>query len=228
MGLTWVNVLFGVGGVSMVKVLWDVIKYFITRRDSQVAKLDKFSVKQKNIERLLNSVINDSVQIQNLLSTFVDTTEIDRISVVKFENGGGVPQLGTKQHITILYEAIDKKAEGLYNLKPLKPDFDRYEIDASHQQILLDVINKGSSIQITESMPEGEVKNLLMSYGITKNIVVPIIHIPQLEGTTSGFFLYLSMNQFNRIDTDSLDGKILILKNKISKIFKSFYVRRVV
>jgi len=223
----WLSVLFGATGMGVLKFLFDIFKYYQNRKDLQNGTKKIFEDKQKDIELLFNDLISSAVKIQELIEEFVkEHDNIGKVLILKLENGGGVPQLGTVQHISILNEAINNNIDNIY---PIKQDFQHYIIGAEYQKMLNNVLNTDLYITCIEKMDDGVLKKILSSNDMKQIVVTDITHIPSLGGdNTKGFLIYLSIHikTDEKID-DKFQADIFIISDKIKKIFDDFYINRI-
>lgn len=231
MKFDFLSFITGAVGLGFVKLIWEGIKFFIVRHDKQITDEQKFIDKQELIEILFNDLLHGAVSIQEYLEECILDNNIARITIIKLENGGGTPQLGTNQHISILNEAIHpdyKEPSG--EIFPVKQDFQNFLINSDHQRILMNMLFKGSyTYSVGQSNPVKLLENYYKSNGISKSIFLPITHIPEIgHHKLRGFLLYMSI-QFSddrKID-EKLQYEYSMLKNKIEEIFIEFYVKRI-
>ena len=225
MEFSWLSALFGAFGLGVVKLFWEITKYFIKRKDSKIDVESKFNKQKIKIEELFNDLLIGSVEIQEYIEEFVIEHSADRITVLRLENGGGVPQLGTTQHISIIYEAINKNN----SIDPIKSDFQNYTIDAAYQKLMMQVITIDHVVVITDDMDDGILQKVYKAHGINKSIISSISHIPSLDDVKSkGFLIYMSI-QFkdDREIGPKIESDFAILRDKIAQIFHTFYIKRV-
>lgn len=88
------------------------------------------------IER--NRKVGDSIMaVSSVYDAMIDIcahSEIDRIWVLKTENGGGVPQVGSQIYSTIVYEYITG-----HSANPIKQMYSRFECDREYVRVLADI-----------------------------------------------------------------------------------------
>jgi hypothetical protein len=230
MEFNWMSLLFGAFGLGVLQILWEGIKFYINRRDKQKSVEQIFTEKQEVIENLFNDLISSAVRIQELGEEFVEDNDVGRLTILKMENGGGIPQLGTVQHISILSEAIHpnhKYPDG--SVIPSKQDIQDHTVGQTYQRLMTDMISDKILIKDTIDLDDGLLKRLFESSKIHKFILLPIIHIPALGHEVSkGFLIYMSIQFMNdRVIDPKLESEYIILREKISQIFKEFYIKRI-
>jgi hypothetical protein len=229
---TWVEIIFGSAfGIGFLKLLWDAYIWIIGRKDKLKTDERTFKKNQLKIEELFNDLIASSVKIQELIEQFVINTRSLRVIILRMENGGGMPQLGTSQHMSILYEAIhpDYREITKLNPKPLKPEFQNFDINSDYQKMLLKMIlDETGYITETKSHDVDIIKNVHESIGVKKNIILPIVHIPELcDKLCKGFLIYMGIHLTENIEIDSnFKVEYTVLKNKIREIYEEFYIKK--
>lgn len=230
MEVSWMSVLFGAFGLGFIKLLWEAISYFITRHDNKKTAKQIFSEKQAEIENLFNDLIEGAVTIQEYIEEFIVEHGASRVLLFKLENGGGTPQLGTVQHISVLNEAIHpsiKHPDG--EITSVKHDLQNYVIDSEYQRMLLKMMADKIFIANTGDLENGILKNIHESSHIRKAIITPVTKIPSLDIESSkGFMIYMSIEFMDeRVIDSKLEYGYIILKDKIRQIFHEFYIKRI-
>ena len=227
MNFDWTIILFGASGIGILKLLWDIVQFFIKRKDNKHNIEKVFKKQQRIIEALFSDLIVGAVAIQEYLEEFVTDNNVASILLLKMQNGGGIPQLSTEQHISILNEAIGADVKD--TVLPIKQDFQNYSIDANYQRMMIKVIDEKVLISDTVDLDDNIAKIIYEAHGITNCIILPITHVPELgTGITKGFLIYLSI-QFvdNRKVDPKLEAEYIILAEKIRQIFHEFYIKRI-
>jgi hypothetical protein len=230
MKIDWVSILFGAFGLSVLRLIWESIKFFISRNDTQNKKSDIFLKKQELIENLFNDLIISAVNIQELLQNFVEKNNVGNIIIFKLGNGGGLPQLATTQHISILNEAIGytyKNVDG--GISSNKKIIQNHVIGAEFQRLIAEMLLDSKVTRYTDVLEDGIFKSLLISDSINKIYMLPIAHIPELDKQISrGFLIFMSIQFVDDREFDAkLESDILILKEQINQIFVEFYTNRI-
>ena len=228
MDVSWWSVAFGAFGIALIKLVWEAIKFFIKRRDKKDDDAKKFKKKQVRIEELYSDLMSGAVEIQELINAYAVGCNVARILILKMENGGGMPQLGTLQHITVLYESIHPyHITNDTTIKPVKQDFQNYTIDSEYQRMMLTAMSNDILITTTGDLDAGIVKTVYESSGILKSIILPVTHLPELGvDDFKGFLVYMSIQFTDDRDIDAtIEMNYAILKEKISQIFQEFYTK---
>jgi len=231
-GLSWISILFGAFGLGVLQLTWESIKFFISRRDKKIEKSDDviFNERQREVELLFNDLISGAVKIQELIEEFTTENDASRVLLLKLENGGGVPQLGTVQHMSVLNEAINSKFKTPYgHIDPVKQDFQNYIIDSEYQRVMMKMITDKIFISVTSNLENGLLKKIYEINGTVKSIFFPVTQIPSLDAKSfKGFMIYMSIEFVDDRKIDSrIEANYIIMQGKIEQIFREFYVKRI-
>lgn len=109
---------------------------------------------------------------------------VDRVIIFCGQNGGGIPKIGYPYTIRGDYAWSRNNNEDLYN----KYNF-RLKIDSSYYNMLADVIEKKSVINITDKMdPECVLKAMYMQEGVVASVLY-FLHI----NSEDNVFYYISI-----------------------------------
>ena len=229
MDISWISILFGAFGLGVLQLLWEAYKFYVIRKDKKESAEDKFANKQVQIESLFNDLIESAVAIQDSIENFVAKHDVARVLVMRMENGGGIPQLGTVQHISVINEAINTKHKSPSSkIKPIKHNFQSYVVGAEYQRLLLNVIQNDVIEIATSDLEEGILKNVYSSQDITNALIFQVTHVPTLGNISKGFMIYVSVEFTDpRVLDDLMKADYIILREKIRKIFHEFYVMRI-
>lgn len=99
-------------------------------------------------------------RVYNIMRDTVENTSFDRVLILKAENGGGIPKLGSPLYTSVVMEMYAP------SLKPIQDRYTRLKLDAQHIEVLLNLYLKGSnSIQI-DNLPESNLKYIYLSEGL--------------------------------------------------------------
>lgn len=228
MGVDVITALTG-AGLGILTLLWQGIKFYTNRRDKKKTDDTRFDDRQREIGKLFSDMMYGAVTIHELIEDFAYEHDIARISVIKMENGGGIPQLGAIQTISVICEGIHPKyRHPIGKLRPMRSEFQGYTIGPEYQRMMLTVIREGKYASHPEDMEVGILRNILLGNDIKKLLVLPIAPIPSLTGEhLQGFYLYITMHFPDDREFDaSLEADWTMLVNKIQMEFRDFYVIR--
>ena len=229
MTFDWWTVLFGASGLGIFKLLFDIYKYIKERQDKKNTTDDELHKQQLVIEQLFYDLLSGAVRIQELLESLLYEIGAARIWLIKIENGGGVPQLGTVQHISILNECIRVDALPPHGkVDSAKQDFQNYELDTSLQKMLSSMIEKKIFIAKVSELDSNILSKLYQSHGIVKVVNMPVTNMPSLGADPNkGFLIFMSV-QFDKPANinEHIESAILITQEKIRQIYNSFYAKR--
>lgn len=230
MEISWISILFGAFGLGVLQLTWETVKFFISRRDKDKNAQNVFDDRRREVEHLFNDLISGAVKIQELIEEFILENNASRVLLLKLENGGGIPQLGSIQHISVLNEAIhpNLKFPGGH-IEPIKQDFQNYVIDADYQRVMMRMITDKIVITNTDDLESGLMKKIYEVNYIKKSVFFPVTQIPSLgDNSFKGFMIYMSIEFTDERMFDSkLESDYIILQTKIKQIFYEFYVKRI-
>lgn len=230
MEISWISILFGAFGLGVLQLTWETVKFFISRKDKVRDAQHIFDERQREVENLFNDLISGAVKIQELIEDFIVNNNAARILLLKLENGGGVPQLGTIQHISVLNEAIHPNLKyPPNNIVPIKQDFQDYVIDADYQRVLMHMLTDKLVVLNTREMEEGLLKKIYEVNKVEKSVFSPVTQIPSIgEKSFKGFMIYMSIEFIDeRLFDAKIESDYIILQTKIKQIFYEFYVKRI-
>lgn len=99
--------------------------------------------------RKWSSRYNDIHETYEKLADIVTETQAKRATIIKCENGGGVPRPGHPLYISVIYEIVQG------GVKPNREDWVKREMfDPSFFKFLSTLLNKRKYTLITEELPE--------------------------------------------------------------------------
>lgn len=224
------SAIFGAFGLGVLKLLFDVYKYYRDRRDRKDKELKEFNEKSGVIEQLFYDLLSGAVKIQETIEALSLEINAARILIFKVENGGGIPQLGTVQHMTVLNEVINHRyapPNGI--VTPVKQDFQNYDVDMAYQKLLTNAMKERAYTYTLDAMDNSVFMSLYKAQGIQKGILVPVVHVPGLGAEPmKGFFIFMSI-QFteNTPTTPKAEFEYTVAQEKIKGIYQTFYAKRV-
>lgn len=147
--------------------------------------------------------------VYEALNTILQRTEFRRVLVLKTENGGGRPHIGSPIFASVIYEDFDEP------FRSVKYDYQRLQVDGWYQAMLNDVAEKKEVGYIVDEMPKG----LLREIYEAENVAVSYVFY--LHETTTAFY-YMS------IATDSESARklnqqdLLTARIEVAKIREIF------
>lgn len=236
--LDWVSLLTGAFGIGILKVIWDASSFFIKRYDEKKMHSDEMKLKSKaleltvednmDMEELFDDLFMSGVKIHDVITNFAREYDIARVTVKKIQNGGGIPQLGTPQYVTVTNEFVH-----CADMKSIKKDYQKLELTPEYIKLLkLCLIDNSESPTIlSSSIIEDLQLSALFHSNHTKSFCkFKIISMKSLESDRSynnGFMMYLSC-EFR--DERKMDDKLLTaffsVRNEIKLIYEEFYMRQ--
>lgn len=214
LNINWSELLYGGFMIGLLRLIWDAYKFI---------KSIKANKNDINIKDTVDDVVSNSVQIQYLLSNFINETSIQHALIVKAEidNNSSIIdklQFNNNMHITILYEAINSKYINI--ITPFKNDINKYHIHPEYKELLYDLVNNKE----IEILPEQT--NIPLLKQISKANDIKIINMYLIDVADDNGILYLALH------SDSIDGTIrqrgldymtAMLIKKIKDLVKKIY-----
>lgn len=223
----WISVLFGAFGIAVVTIVWEAIKFFVNRLD-QKKKSDpeNFIKKQEKIAELFSQLLLEGVEVQEALDELCESTGCSRSALYKMQNGGGIPQLGTVQTISILNESIREDCQEI--IEPIRKEIQNFIIDGSYQKTLKQIINGDILVLNVQDLEPGQIRTLHEGLNNKKICIFLVTHIPELNNDSNKGFMIFAILEF---DTDvninaSMLNHISYKKNQIKNIFNKFYLNQ--
>ena len=163
------------------------------------------------IENVSTTLFDNKIEIQQIIDRVINISSADRFLILKTENGGGKPRLGSHLYSSVMYESIKPP------LNSVKNDYQRLLVDDIYVKMLSDIGPGAPNRLNIHQMKEGILKNIYR----VENIEYSEVHY---IGETDSAFLYLSIatskkdNDFHE-PLDRVEIEIAI--SKIRGIFKN-------
>lgn len=222
------SALFGVFGLGVLKLLFEIYKYYKVRKDKETTRNEETSKRQIAIEELFYDLLSGAVRIQEIIEALMYEINAARIWIVKVEHSNP-HQFGEVQHISIVNECIQHPM--LYptgTVSPAKQDFQNYAIDVAFQKVLADMILNKTYNKLVRDMDDSLLKKLCESEGIRRVVLLPITNIPSNGvDATKGFLIFMCVQFLTDIDIDShAESEYTIAQEKIRQIYHKFYNKR--
>jgi len=151
------------------------------------------------------------IEVQQIMERVLDKTGAQRFLILKTENGGGKPRLGSHLYASVMYEAISNP------MVSVKNDYQRLLVDNIYVKMLSDIGPSTPNKLIRDNMKEGILKRIYTK----EKVAYSEIHY--LSETDNAFF-YLSIatskdDRFNGpIDRVEIEIAISKLVNIFEKI----------
>lgn len=223
------SALFGAFGLGVLKLIFDVYKYRADRIDKEKLQLKEFQTKEETVQQLFYDLLTGAVRIQEIIEELADEIGAARIIIFKIENGGGVPQLGTIQHISIMNEYINHQfAPPSGNVHPIKHDFQHYVLEQSYQKNLVSMMSEKIHNYDVDHMGDSVFKKLYQSQDIKREVLLHITNLPMIgSDPNKGFLIFMSIQFCSNIKiTSKIESEYTIAQEKIKSIYHSFYIKR--
>lgn len=237
----WISLVSGAFGITMVKIIWDVIKFYVKRKDDKELSNIDFELRREELLRskvdddeieiteVFNDIIISGSNIHDELISFGKKYGAARICTKKISNGGGVPHLGSTQFITIVDEVIlDDKIESIrdrYKKFQLTPEYTKllkfFLIDNEESPTIMN-IKLVKEIALSTLYKFNKIKS------ICKFKCVTMKSPDNPDSLKDGYLIYLSIEFIEDISlTIEMANDIFKIKELIRSHYKEFYYNRI-
>lgn len=201
------SILTGGVAVSLITLVGQLIMWYM--KDGR----EKDSIPASNLVNPDHTIELDRFQndpeIQYVIDRVLDRTSAHRFLILKTEDGGGKPRLGSHLYSSVIFEAMQSP------LQPVKSDYQRLLVDDIYVRMLSDIGPSTPNKLKVGAMKDGLLKSIYLVEGVTYSEIHYI-------GETNNAFLYLSIATIKPDCTfdDPLDRvEIEIAISKIRTIF---------
>lgn len=192
------SLLTGGVGVALIGLLGNIILWYLNSNKTQ-----------KSTQAVSSDFINVSV-FQEAIDRVLSDTGVERILLMKTEDGGGKPRLGTHLYASVLYEGYK------HPLNSVKNDYQRLLVDDIYVKMLSDIGPSTSNKLLVSRMKDGILKKIYQR----ETIVYSEVHY---IGETDDAFFYISFattDNDDRFDEPNDRVEIEIAVSKIRVIFE--------
>jgi len=192
------SLLTGGVGVALIGLLGNIILWYLNSNK-----------RQKTTQTISSDFINVS-EFQEAIDRVLSDTGVQRILLMKTEDGGGKPRLGTHLYASVLYEGYK------HPLNSVKNDYQRLLVDDIYVKMLSDIGPTTSNKLLVSRMKDGILKKIYQR----ETIVYSEVHY---IGETDDAFFYISFattDNDDRFDEPNDRVEIEIAVSKIRVIFE--------
>lgn len=192
------SLLTGGVGVALIGLLGNIILWYLNSNKPQ-----------KTTQTISSDFINVS-EFQESIDRVLSDTGVQRILLMKTEDGGGKPRLGTHLYASVLYEGYK------HPLNSVKNDYQRLLVDDIYVKMLSDIGPSTSNKLLVSRMKDGILKKIYQR----ETIVYSEVHY---IGETDDAFFYISFattDNDDRFDEPNDRVEIEIAVSKIRVIFE--------
>lgn len=197
MGDIFDSLLTGGVGAALVVLFGNIILWYLGNKKSEVLELT-------------SNDFEDISDFQGTIDRVLTDTGVQRVLMMKTENGGGKPRLGTHLYASVLYEGYK------HPLNSVKNDYQRILVDDIYVKMLSDIGPSTSNKLIVSRMKDGILKKIYQREAIIYSEVHYI-------GETDDAFFYISFSTTNnddKFDEPNNRVEIEIAVSKIRRIFE--------
>lgn len=197
MGDIFDNLLTGGVGAALVVLFGNIILWYLGNKKSEVLELT-------------SNDFEDISDFQETIDRVLTDTGVQRVLMMKTENGGGKPRLGTHLYASVLYEGYK------HPLNSVKNDYQRILVDDIYVKMLSDIGPSTSNKLIVSRMKDGILKKIYQR----ETIIYSEVHY---IGETDDAFFYISFSTTNnddKFDEPNNRVEIEIAVSKIRRVFE--------
>jgi len=197
MGEIFDNLLTGGVGAALVVLLGNIMLWYLSNKKSEVLELT-------------SNDFEDIPDFQETIDRVLTDTGVQRVLMMKTENGGGKPRLGTHLYASVLYEGYK------HPLNSVKNDYQRILVDDIYVKMLSDIGPSTSNKLIVSRMKDGILKKIYQR----ETIIYSEVHY---IGETDDAFFYISFSTTNnddKFDEPNNRVEIEIAVSKIRRVFE--------
>ena len=194
---TFDNLLTGGVGAALVVLFGPIILWYLANKKSEVLELT-------------SNDFEDISDFQETIDRVLTDTGVQRVLMMKTENGGGKPRLGTHLYASVLYEGYK------HPLNSVKNDYQRILVDDIYVKMLSDIGPSTSNKLIVSRMKDGILKKIYQR----ETIIYSEVHY---IGETDDAFFYISFSTTNnddKFDEPNNRVEIEIAVSKIRRVFE--------
>jgi hypothetical protein len=196
------SILTGGVAVALIGLVSQLIMWYLKDR--------KASPVPTNPNKPDNHRFENRMEIQQTIDRVVKNSSVDRFLILKTENGGGKPRLGSHLYASVIYESVTLP------MTPVKDDYQRLLVDDIYIRMLADIAPGKANKLLVSDMKAGILKDIYL----VEHVEYSEVHY--LWETDSAFY-YLSAatsDKDNVFDTPLDRVEIEIAISKIRDIFK--------
>jgi hypothetical protein len=194
-------ILTGGVGVAILGLIGQILMWYLENRNNDTKNV----IKSKKVIDLENNN-----EIQPIINRVINETSIQRVLVMKTENSGGKPRLGSHLYASIIYEAY--KAP----LSSTKNDYQRILVDDMYVKMLSDIGPTEHNTLSINKMKDGLLKRIYLRDGIKYSEVYYLTE-------TDDSFIYITFSTTDdneKFETPNDRVEIDIAVSKIRNIFE--------
>lgn len=189
------TVLSGGVAVALIGLVTQIVMWYLKEGNKDTPKVPSYDID------ITDTVLEDRLDVQQTIDRVINKTSACRYLILKTENGGGRPRLGSHLYASVIYESVKSP------VRSVKQDYQRLLVDDIYVKMLSD-IGPGTP---------NKLKTVRMKSGILKNIYdVEEIKYSEIHYIceTNNAFYYLSVATLD--DDDIFDSPLDRVEIEIS------------
>lgn len=148
--------------------------------------------------------------IQRICTQLVKDSDVERALVLMLTNGGGVPKLGAKLYASALVNVTQDVPSHRI------PVYKQLEVDIPYIEMLLEAANRGKSMQLTEVMPRGMLRDIYKEEGVKYS---EVWHLMQ----TDDAYFFASFSTYSETHLVGSQADMRIAVSEIKRVLAGVY-----
>lgn len=109
--------------------------------------------------------IQKVVKIYDIMHKTLNYTDVQRFTVFKVHNGGGLIKPNGELYLSVIYEDYTVPMESS------KADYQRYTLDKEMMKVLLDVTDAKKKCFVTDKLEDGTLKRTYFKWGVKSSVM---------------------------------------------------------
>lgn len=148
--------------------------------------------------------------IQRICTQLVRDSDVERAMVLMLTNGGGTPRIGAKLYVSALVNVTQDVPSHRI------PVYKQLEVDMPYIEMLLEAANRGKSMQLTEVMERGLLRDLYREEGVKFS---EVWHLTQ----TDGAYFFASFSTYTDTHLVGAQADMRIAASEIKRVLAGVY-----
>lgn len=114
----------------------------------------------------ITKAIHATSEVYEIMNSLVNECGVSKVLILKSENGGGVPKLGSPIYGSVVAEVVRKPSKSILHT------WQRQRVDESYNDVLNQIIKNEEGITLrTNELDDGYLKNIYLASNITESYV---------------------------------------------------------
>ncbi len=148
--------------------------------------------------------------IQRICTQLVKDSEVEGALILMLTNGGGKPRIGAKLYVSALVNVTQDVPSHRI------PVYKQLEVDIPYIEMLLEAANRGKSMQLTDVMPRGLLRDLYREEGVKFS---EVWHLMQ----TDEAYFFASFSTYTETHLVGAQADMRIAASEIKRVLAGVY-----